>query len=83
MREKWTRSPLVSTTAMTSFQRCLADSASTAVTFVYVLPKSLDEKVARLHIDALGVRLTELSEAQAAYIGVPKSGPYKHDNYRY
>src|SRR5438270_802993 len=50
---------------------------------VYVLPKSLDEKVARLHIDALGVRLTELSEDQAAYIGVPKSGPYKHDNYRY
>ena len=50
---------------------------------VYVLPKSLDEKVARLHIDALGVRLTDLSEKQAAYIGVPKSGPYKHDNYRY
>jgi adenosylhomocysteinase len=50
---------------------------------VYVLPKSLDEKVARLHIDALGVRLSELTEEQAAYIGVPKSGPYKHDNYRY
>jgi adenosylhomocysteinase len=50
---------------------------------VYVLPKSLDEKVARLHIDALGVRLSELTEEQAAYIGVPKSGPYKHDTYRY
>jgi len=50
---------------------------------VYVLPKLLDEQVARLHLDALGVRLTELSEAQADYIGVPVSGPYKHDNYRY
>jgi adenosylhomocysteinase len=50
---------------------------------VYVLPKLLDEKVARLHLDALGVRLTELSESQADYIGVPVSGPYKHENYRY
>ena len=50
---------------------------------VYVLPKSLDEKVARLHIDALGVRLTELTQDQAAYIGVPQQGPYKHDHYRY
>ena len=50
---------------------------------VYVLPKHLDEKVARLHLDALGVRLTELSEEQAAYIGVPVSGPYKPDHYRY
>jgi adenosylhomocysteinase len=50
---------------------------------VYVLPKHLDEKVARLHLDALGVKLTELSEDQAAYIGVPVDGPYKPDHYRY
>jgi adenosylhomocysteinase len=50
---------------------------------VYVLPKHLDEKVARLHLDALAVRLTELSEEQAAYIGVPVDGPYKPDHYRY
>ncbi len=50
---------------------------------VYVLPKHLDEKVARLHLDALGVRLTELSPEQAAYIDVPVSGPYKPDHYRY
>jgi adenosylhomocysteinase len=50
---------------------------------VYVLSKKLDEKVARLHLDALGVRLTELSEDQAAYIGVPVEGPYKPEHYRY
>jgi adenosylhomocysteinase len=50
---------------------------------VYVLPKHLDEKVARLHLDSLGVRLTELSPDQAAYIGVPVEGPYKPDHYRY
>jgi adenosylhomocysteinase len=50
---------------------------------VYVLPKVLDEKVARLHLDALGVKLTELSQDQADYLGVPASGPYKHENYRY
>jgi len=50
---------------------------------VYVLPKHLDEKVARLHLDALGVKLTRLTEAQAAYIGVPVEGPYKPDHYRY
>jgi adenosylhomocysteinase len=50
---------------------------------VYVLPKHLDEKVARLHLDALSVKLTELSEDQAAYIGVPPGGPYKPDHYRY
>ncbi|MFN8079501.1 MAG: adenosylhomocysteinase [Kineosporiaceae bacterium] len=50
---------------------------------VYVLPKHLDEKVARLHLDALGVHLTELSKAQAEYIGVPVEGPYKPDHYRY
>ena len=50
---------------------------------VYVLPKHLDEKVARLHLDALGVKLTELRPDQAAYIGVPVEGPYKPDHYRY
>jgi adenosylhomocysteinase len=50
---------------------------------VTVLPKHLDEKVARLHLDALGVKLTELSEEQAAYLGIPVAGPYKPDHYRY
>jgi adenosylhomocysteinase len=50
---------------------------------VHVLPKHLDERVARLHLDALGVRLTELSKEQADYIGVPVDGPYKSDHYRY
>ncbi len=52
-------------------------------TGVHVLPKHLDEKVARLHLDALGVRLTELRPEQADYIGVPVEGPYKPDHYRY
>ncbi|HLH66831.1 MAG TPA: adenosylhomocysteinase [Solirubrobacteraceae bacterium] len=50
---------------------------------VYTLPKHLDEKVARLHLDALGVRLTELTPRQAQYLGVPIEGPYKPDHYRY
>jgi adenosylhomocysteinase len=50
---------------------------------VYVLPKHLDEKVARLHLGKLGARLTELSKEQAAYLGVPVDGPYKPDHYRY
>jgi adenosylhomocysteinase len=50
---------------------------------VHTLPKHLDEKVARLHLDALGVRLTELTKEQASYIGVPVEGPYKPDHYRY
>ncbi|MDO8890781.1 MAG: adenosylhomocysteinase [Sulfurimicrobium sp.] len=50
---------------------------------VYVLPKHLDEKVARLHLRKIGVNLTELSEEQAGYIGVPKNGPYKPNHYRY
>jgi adenosylhomocysteinase len=50
---------------------------------VYTLPKHLDEKVARLHLDQLGARLTELSDSQAKYIGVSKNGPYKPDHYRY
>ncbi|MFM2263495.1 MAG: hypothetical protein RI959_2171, partial [Pseudomonadota bacterium] len=50
---------------------------------VYVLPKHLDEKVARLQLRKLGVQLTELSDEQANYIGVPKHGPFKPDSYRY
>jgi adenosylhomocysteinase len=52
-------------------------------TQVYTLSKQLDEKVARLHLDALGVKLTELSPDQASYLGVPVEGPYKSDHYRY
>jgi adenosylhomocysteinase len=48
-----------------------------------MLPKKLDEEVARLHLDQLGVKLTELSQEQADYIGVPVEGPYKPDFYRY
>jgi len=50
---------------------------------VYVLPKHLDEKVAALHLDKLGVKLTKLSDKQAAYIGVTPEGPFKPDHYRY
>jgi adenosylhomocysteinase len=50
---------------------------------VYVLPKHLDEEVARLHLASLGVSLTELSESQADYLGVPVQGPYKSEHYRY
>src|SRR5690606_24001485 len=50
---------------------------------VYVLPKHLDEKVARLHLDKVGAKLTELSSEQAAYIGVTQQGPFKPDHYRY
>jgi adenosylhomocysteinase len=50
---------------------------------VYVLPKKLDEKVARLHLDKLGVKLTKLSDAQAGYLGIPIEGPYKPEFYRY
>ncbi|MEM7587928.1 MAG: adenosylhomocysteinase, partial [Acidobacteriota bacterium] len=50
---------------------------------VYMLPKKLDEEVARLHLDKLGVELTELTEDQASYIGVPVEGPYKPEHYRY
>jgi adenosylhomocysteinase len=50
---------------------------------VYVLPKHLDEKVARLHLGKLGAQLSELTDKQAKYIGVPKQGPYKPDYYRY
>jgi adenosylhomocysteinase len=50
---------------------------------VYTLPKHLDEKVARLHLDKIGVKLTRMSDKQATYIGVPMDGPYKPDHYRY
>ena len=50
---------------------------------VYRLPKDLDEEVARLHLDQLGVKLTKLTKEQSDYIGVPEKGPYKPDHYRY
>jgi adenosylhomocysteinase len=50
---------------------------------VYTLPKKLDEKVARLHLEKIGVKLTTLRDDQASYIGVPKEGPFKSDHYRY
>ena len=50
---------------------------------VHVLPKQLDEEVARLHLDQLGVKLTKMTRAQADYIGIPIEGPYKPDHYRY
>jgi adenosylhomocysteinase len=50
---------------------------------VYTLPKQLDEKVARLHLDKIGVKLTKLSDKQSTYIGIPVSGPFKTDHYRY
>jgi adenosylhomocysteinase len=50
---------------------------------VYVLPKHLDEMVARLHLEKIGAKLTELSQQQADYISVPVEGPYKLDHYRY
>jgi adenosylhomocysteinase len=50
---------------------------------VYTLPKALDEEVARLHLEKIGVKLTVLSQKQADYLGVPVNGPYKPDHYRY
>ncbi len=61
----------------------LHTNASSYEKRVYTLPKHLDEKVARLHLGKLGVKLTELTDSQAEYLGVPKSGPYKSDHYRY
>jgi len=61
----------------------LHQNADTYEKKVYVLPKKLDEKVARLHLEKLGVKLTQLSSRQAEYIGVPVEGPYKPDHYRY
>merc|ERR1712051_385428 len=59
------------------------DSGKYAIGKVYVLPKTLDEKVARLHLDSLGAKLTVLSDEQAEYIGVAVDGPFKPDTYRY
>jgi adenosylhomocysteinase len=50
---------------------------------VYILPKKLDEEVARLHLEKIGVKLTTLTKEQAGYLGVPVEGPYKPDHYRY
>jgi adenosylhomocysteinase len=50
---------------------------------VYTLPKHLDEKVASLHLDKIGVKLTKLTSEQATYLGLPEQGPYKPDHYRY
>jgi len=50
---------------------------------VYTLPKKLDEKVARLHLEKIGVKLTKLRDDQSEYIGVPQDGPFKSDHYRY
>ena len=50
---------------------------------MYILPKHLDEEVARLHLGHLGVKLTKLTKEQAEYIGVPVEGPYKPEHYRY
>ena len=61
----------------------LATNRATYEKKVYVLPKKLDERVARLHLDKLGVKLTRLSPAQASYIGVSPEGPFKSDRYRY
>ena len=58
-------------------------NADTYENKVYVLPKHLDEQVARLHLDHLGVRLTSLTDDQAAYLGVPLEGPFKAEQYRY
>jgi adenosylhomocysteinase len=61
----------------------LAQNAAKYEKKVYVLPKHLDEKVARLHLAKIGARLSKLRPDQAAYIGVPEQGPYKSDQYRY
>ncbi len=58
-------------------------NAASYDTKVYTLPKHLDEKVAMLHLDKLGAKLTKLSDEQASYIGVPTQGPFKPDHYRY
>ena len=50
---------------------------------VYTLPKHLDERVARLHLEKLGVRLTVLTDEQSEYLGIPKDGPFKPERYRY
>ena len=61
----------------------MSASFTNQVLAVYVLPKHLDEEVARLHLDHLGVKLTRLTKEQADYLGIPIEGPYKPDHYRY
>ena len=70
-------------TNQTLAQMELHANASKYENKVYMLPKKLDEEVARLHLDKLGVKLTVLSKEQAEYIGVPVEGPYKPDHYKY
>jgi adenosylhomocysteinase len=70
-------------TNQTMAQVELFTKAAEYQTGVYVLPKHLDEKVAVLHLGALGVKLTSLTQDQADYIGVPVEGPFKPDSYRY
>jgi adenosylhomocysteinase len=70
-------------TNQTMAQMELFNNAADYENKVYVLPKHLDEKVARLHLGALGVHLTTLTKEQAEYIGVSVDGPYKPDTYRY
>ena len=66
------------------FSRCRrATSSSSFFGSVYTLPKKLDEEVARLHLEKIGVKLTTLTKKQADYLGVPVEGPYKPDHYRY
>ena len=61
----------------------LWDNAANYKNEVYVLPKQLDEKVAALHLDKLGVKMTKLTDAQAEYLSLPQEGPFKPDHYRY
>ena len=82
------RPPLVRDVLLASPTRCmaqvdLAENAGKYESKVFVLPKKLDEKVARLHLDKLGVKLTQLTPKQASYIGVSVDGPYKPEHYRY
>ena len=65
------------------YKRQLHNKAEEFELGVSTLDKELDEKVARLHLDSLGVRLTELTDGQADYLGIPVSGPYKPQHYKY
>ena len=64
------------------YEKKFADNPNAEVTLT-VLPKKLDEEVARLHLEKIGVRLEKLTQAQADYLGIPVDGPYKPDHYRY
>ena len=70
-------------TNQTLAQIDLWENRETYVPGVYVLPKKLDEEVALLHLEKIGAKLTQLTEEQADYIGVPQEGPYKPEHYRY